>query len=583
MDHLEEQRRARDAISTLFDVLKIRTVCFVDDRFRANREPEAMVAWLDEAHRQSPDEVRELFPGLPFAAPGLGWVEEFRTEWAGMEEDQQSDILVKLFLISEDPNDADSGQQAALRDFIPDRFELLEIGPQEWLERRDDILARASTETRVLCLFDQDLSHAAGGFTATGTRSGIGLLKEVSDNDDVICALLSHLFPMEAELDEWRRFADENGLELSRFLPVSKRRLHAPVAFVAALKKTALNRYTEGMKAAACKLFKEASTMAAEKLRDVDPYEFDHMVLRSSLKEGVSEVDTLLRIYHILQRDYAKQEFLKPEQAEEFQRIVTATRPISRIGGDDLHEDRYDQRRAIRHRELYERRALVNGLHAPLRNGDLFGREDDDDPTFILLVQPCDAMVRSNGKRGFRKENAYGVFVALSRKPHDYELETHEHRLPNLYPDTPDFAVADLRDSHVVHLYLLDLCALNADGSCAINLEALPDEPPQFHRAWQMRRKRLIKKYQALADRLDSLQPALTALKSTEDRDALQSRILPSVILSDQNRVKVSYQDRRFDFGVRRMGRLRSPSADRLLRDHMRWHSREADLHDFAD
>ena len=50
----------------------------------------------------------------------------------------------------------------------------------------------------------------------------------------------------------------------------------------------------------------------------------------------------------------------------------------------------------IQHKELYENPSYINKNHLPIELGDIFKKGSKK---YILLAQPCDLMIRSNGKR----------------------------------------------------------------------------------------------------------------------------------------------------------------------------------------
>ncbi len=62
----------------------------------------------------------------------------------------------------------------------------------------------------------------------------------------------------------------------------------------------------------------------------------------------------------------------------------------------------------LRKKELYINSDIQNQLHYPVSNGDIFKIQDKE---YILLVQPCNIALRSNGTRD-RKYNL-GLLVEL--------------------------------------------------------------------------------------------------------------------------------------------------------------------------
>src|SRR5207249_3577690 len=104
----------------------------------------------------------------------------------------------------------------------------------------------------------------------------------------------------------------------------------------------------------------------------------------------------LLRVFQI-QRRHALNEALRNERVQKlifksrnFRRDTAEFRSTKPVAEMSLF-------REWREREIFEDGAGLNGLHSPLACGDVFECERKE--RCILLAQPCDLMIRDNGKR----------------------------------------------------------------------------------------------------------------------------------------------------------------------------------------
>ena len=120
--------------------------------------------------------------------------------------------------------------------------------------------------------------------------------------------------------------------------------------------------------------------------------------------------------------------------------------------------------------EWYETAEDVNGQLMPTDLGDIYQIHDKRNKRFILVAQPCDLIVRSSGKRnGYTDHGLLLEMIPSAGKKISpataYSLE--------FYGDTSDWHV-NLRAAHYVDLNILDLCAINEDGSASVALTGKP-------------------------------------------------------------------------------------------------------------
>ena len=130
--------------------------------------------------------------------------------------------------------------------------------------------------------------------------------------------------------------------------------------------------------------------------------DFDRIVFGSSRREGVWEPDTLLRVFGILMRREARSQLY---QDADISTAVAEARRISAIPEDVAaaldEESASPEVLRIQRFESYESDDELNQFHVPIELGDIFER-DSNGQRYILLVQPCDLMVRPKWKAQLR-------------------------------------------------------------------------------------------------------------------------------------------------------------------------------------
>ena len=138
-------------------------------------------------------------------------------------------------------------------------------------------------------------------FHFLGTKSGAGLILEVRENlqETSICCLLSHTIPsIEHEIKSWKILSEDNSLPLRDFLPLAKSRLannHSPSVFVDGIKKAALNQYFEDLKKITASVIEDSHIQAVNQFHEIDPYDFDLLILVASYEEGIWEARIIIK------------------------------------------------------------------------------------------------------------------------------------------------------------------------------------------------------------------------------------------------------------------------------------------------
>ena len=291
-----------------------------------------------------------------------------------------------------------------------ERCEFMMLSLKEWRNRADELLADEMAATTVF-LFDRDFGREQEG----AENQGFSLVREVQDMEVGYCGLISHTFQVGSEYEAWHQLAEEHNLVRDKFVVIAKERLtgESPdyYSFLRMLRLAALSGRCAKVKSTALSVFEESVTAAKAAVEGLSVLDFDRIVLASSRREGVWEPDTLFRVFGILMRREARDRLYRDV---EIPLAIAEARRISAIPeevADALGEEK-PSREALRIQrfETYEPNEALNRFYLPLELGDIFegpsvGRQ------YILLTQPCDLMVRKDGKRSY--DDKYGRTGAL--------------------------------------------------------------------------------------------------------------------------------------------------------------------------
>lgn len=571
---------ARKAIEQVLAALHIATVICVDDVYGiedVDSGVELVIGWFAQALSLVEAAVCGALLGEPSFFDVLDdeiWKRRLTAHWQGLGREGKAEVLDDLAEIL-DINvgiQTDLGGASLLADLIPGGM-LRELAPADWEREEDTILKGVIEGKGLLCLFDHNL-QGAHGYTDS---SGIMLLERAIGarmSHPVICGLLTHTVRGDEEIAKSTEFADQHGLRRQDFLILSKDRLSDPMRFAHGIKMMSLNHARDFLTGRVTEMAQKADRQANDDLMEVDVYNFDYMVLRSSEKEGVWEAETLFRLFEILRRVAFRKEAFTPAQRAALDGRIAQIRAVREVEiPPDEPEYPPNQRWEIRRLELYENEDFINQVHLPLELGDVF--RDRQGRYYILVCQPCDLMVRNNGQRA-------AEFVTLLKVtlPSEQPGEVSSFTLRYFSLGSNPEAYAKFRSAYQLSAAVLDLAVFNADGRCRFDPSATP--PSLLHMPWRKRFEAISGEFQQYRSRFDELHQILEGANlSGPTGDYLQKALAGRICRSNLD-VSLKYTDGVFDFGLRRVGRYRQPGATRLLSRYVAFLSRDAAEHEFA-
>jgi hypothetical protein len=478
------------------------------------------------------------------------------------------------------PPEADTVEGASLENDLAIGTDLPEIFGQtltmlslaQWTKRRAEFVNDAMPPTLILI----DLSFKDEG---RGADEGLSIIKQLLNNHgaaSIYCGLLTNRVSLKSIHADWKRIADENGLSQNRFVLIPKDSLREDRRqFLALIKLALMNGHARDLRAAVGTAYSACLEQAKTKLEEIDVYEFERIVCLSSSEEGVWEPDTLSRIFSLQHKKLVRGALRGDAAVHGFADSLRALSdiPVGDWGGPTAMEI------GLRRLEWFEGGEDVNGQFLPVELGDMFRIGDNVNKNFVLVAQPCDLMVRQEGREAGKRHHTvtHGVLLEATPLPSAQEAgaETDHGFGFNLefYQPNTDWRI-DLRKVHYINLDVLDLCAFREDGQSRLATDSAV--PRLISHAWKRRFTILQKAIGKMVNRYKELS-AIRGLK--------EGYILKIISECSFGNLIVPKIDRRagsVTFNLCRVGRLKQPRSGALLARYANSLARDAFEHDLA-
>lgn len=559
-----------EAIATvekLFKLANVTQVISIDDTYSDEAPASDAVALYRKLEGIDPGVCGAVFgegSHIDFTSDPDVIREQIEAFWKTIPFEKQRDILTELRSKITAEDDIDKGAKSALPEFF-DKYNFIPMSQKRWDAEKEKVFATSKPLT--LLLVDEDFSKEPGG----GSADGIKIIKEVVNKTNpniFLCGLLSHGYSANDIHRQWTELCEREGLDKSRFVLIPKQLLDEDpeklMTFLRLIKLAVLNRPAHDMKMRASEILKEAETSAASRLNAIDIYDFDHIVFRSSEKEGVWEPDTLFRVFGLFHRDETR---MRAKRDEALHDLVGNIRVISQVATPTQATPSLSTWK-VQRIELYEDPEYLNPYFMPIELGDIFETSGAESHKYILLSQACDLMVRPKGNR--HAAITEGLFAEVVKGNQD--VRTHAE-LQYFDPNHSDNYFVSFKNVFAIRLFVLDFCTTNVDGNAEFTSGKAC--PKLLIPAWQMRWGHLdrfvgetITKY---ADFLTKgLEPATAAVLVAGCCN--EKKLQPSI----------NVEQKKLSYPLRRISRLRQPRAAALLARYANFVAREAFDHDFG-
>ena len=466
--------------------------------------------------------------------------------------------------------------------------------PDQWdKEYSSACLNRIKKGEKVLLLFDQKIGK--GQSDEGQGRTGLSIAQSFSSNDGVkentYCGIFSQSFEREGEFV----FRNEHRAELASWaFPLSKKRMPKDddyTLFIEGINNIFWVGYADNLSSMAMNLIENTSNKIKEEFGKIMPLEFKQVVIDSSHEEGCREIDTLLRLIHILfereiQAALAGSEGGLKAFGDNVKAINDIDSIVSKKLQKDIQEKRYDKEIVNKFflDETFIPGNVINQLLMPLQNGDVFCVNGVK--YYVLLCQPCTISLRSEGKRG---GNGIGYFVPLEESTAESSIEKDIVKLLSKTGDEIEKAKNNLKENihkklleaaqgysykvkcpinerylcalinkyTPISLSLLDFCTFSEDGQVIVN----KDCSANLHQNQRLLNERHIKNFKESLN-LEHLVEGLDA-----GCHAIVKRKVESWFYTFLTRIgiKSEFDNSRYVFPIIRYGHIQDPLASDLL------------------
>lgn len=565
---------AVNAINTLLEKEGIEKVLYIDDKFDVEAQKGFFIGMMKQVKSSGNFPNESIFEeDVNWNLPDAAFDKIILKLWE--EADSKKDLIHAVSNIIGDNESSNIIPALEFKDYFSGDNVIL-LTPEEWIEKKDEILDAVTGENKVLCLFDFELENFTG---PNNEKNGIQLAKELIESgyeDKVICGIFSHKYSEEQEDSYRKQYSKEFGLSKKYFCTVSKSRFAFDpklIGFAEGIKYILITRYIEDLKTKSIKILKKSNKKTIKDFKNVSPKTFNQIIQKSSYKEGIWEIESLFRLNTILNSDANFSSLLEEEVRKDFDSSVLSVRSIDSIY-TGYSKKISPESLQIREKELYTNQDYLNNLNLPISNGDIF---EIDSKKYILAVQPCNLALRNNGKRS-RSYNK-GILIPLIDLDEKKFNSTTSYKLYR--SDSSDKILCALFSEYQnIKFDILDLTVFNS-GSYAIidmNVRNVNDNNV-IQESWKKRYKAIHKNF---AKEEKVYQAYKTIREKLNGKFTSEFNLLNSFFNNPYSTKKFKiknlevydYENRVFDFKIKRVKRYKEPYSTDLLHNFMSYLSR---------
>lgn len=614
------RNKAIETTVKLLDTENIAHIIYVDDKFDIEGQKAEFVGRVKSLKNQ-----QKYIDGGSFV--------EFN--WTGPDDlinrlwdqsEQKGVLLNEVCRFENDDESANVIPALEIISYFGDK--VIPMTPDEWKQNDYALLKGLERGKRAICLFDFEFQSGNKLIEGrNGAQLAHLLLEQEEIGDKVVCGIFSHKFREDQEDEIRLEYAAQYGINKSKFYTVSKYRYYFDpliAGFSEGIKNLLLQPHVEILKQESLDVLKKSNEKAWQRIDDITPKTFNQIIQKSSLKEGVWEVSTLFRLYGILSKEENFNMISDSDIRKKFNSSVERIRLIDNADTGYISKIPNQKLIDLRNSELYLKGELVNKLHLPISNGDIFNIKDK---LYILLVQPCNLAIRAKDTEcGLRSKNYNNAFLIPLR---EFSKEQLNHTKQEVFSPTntsEKVLCAYFPEFKVLSLEYLDLTVFNEKGESFINMTIPELDNDVIHFPWKKRYFHIFEKLVVLEGKIKSFIHIKSLINPKIEELSLSIRELTkdiskigqeekAKIIEKLNPIKSEKKDlvnhlksmeesiysienfdsfnlnhinnynegtRTFSFEIMRERHYKSPYSDDLLQNFMQYLSRNAFEHDFT-
>lgn len=592
---------AKKAISKLLKATNITEVYYIDDIFQDDKEIDehfeeflaAIEECLSEGHTEDiPKKI--IYAGID------NLEDEVRRWWTEVTLDPKKQMLKRYISGYEENRQPTVSIQAVMDE------RCICCSPSVWdKEYKTNVKAKISAGQSILLLFDYALSKE---------RTGLQYAEEALDldTDCAYCGIISNQFRIDNEFQQRDDYKKQNPKHY--IYPLSKERLTIDTedysAFISGLKNILWVKHIELIKEHTNAILQKAFNETINRYLDIQPPTYKQIIVDSSYTEGCQEIDTTLRLFQII-----LDKKIKESITEDTLSLINKNSDLildiqAQSDVNCQYPEVNDQAISFIKDERFLDGSIINSIYAPIQNGDLF---KINKTLYILLCQPCNISIRSEGKRGnndydtgflvkldltknigvSKKHTFYSVWSKIENelqnkgiRPEILQSQKKELakllELENASNIPLTFKIGNpgklytvrLKDFHTFSLSLLDSVSFNKDGKAIIN-SVTTGRPIWLHRNLYERQKQIIDQMKDWRQFKHNLNELCYDCQWLFDIKAISSKLF--------NGIKYEYSENdQIILPIQRIGHYRRPYSDDLLTQFSHYISRAGFPHPFV-
>lgn len=577
---VKSEAQAKTAILQFLSELQISKIVYVDDRCSIQELKEAYLGKLKSFYQAKPQEI----DFVNWNTPQAKFEKDIADLWESSADDKKRELFLQILDYEGNTNEIENSTAPLnLKNQLNDKIEL--YSPVEWIAEKDNILATLSGDSKILFLFDIEFEHAPLDDNRNGIDLAVDLLTNTTIKDFIYCGIFSHLFSLNEENDKRNEYCNSHSLNKEKFYTISKKRFqddsYLP-GLAEGIRNTLVINEVEFLKKESSKIIKKAFKDSLTEVEELNPESFNHVIQKSSNKEGVWELATLFRLNNIITSDKALKTLLPPSKRTKINRSLEQIRKVEKIktGGETPFDKTKVQ--SLRRRELYVEERILNQLHFPLSNGDIFSINQKE---YILLGQPCNLAMRSGGSRS--RNYDIGFLLEIEKLSIDDYKKMGKAQFGVLgIVETPTVEAGFLRtvkfhSFRTVSLSPLDLTFFNPDGIAKIDLKKSEHDSTTIQASWKKRYKKLHKEFSEYKSGISTYKKLRSSEKNNLKEKVYYGNLFKGYNIDNNNALNRSGTILTFD--IKRVSHYKQPYSADLLQQFMQYLSRNAFDHDFTN
>jgi hypothetical protein len=584
---------AKQHLISLLALMKIDKVFFVDDSLF--QEPElAVLKGLIRSIKaiDKLEEIKKQLSFIPFSDDIDILIENIEAEWDEMKPISKIKCFeVAYKVLNQKEEYTNINVSSVLNSYFEEDILIL-CSPSEWANY---FQSHTKDSKNILVLFDQNLSKAGNEYTVTKGQDLIFEIKNNGFRSNIFPALFTFTIQeVNQEIEERNRIIDDftkNDKLISSedFFVFTKDRLNKPNLLADAIKKLFLNEFSERVKNQTYKLTQNAFNKTINELNALDTYSFEVAVLKSSFKEGIWEAETLLRMTNIYFEDFLKEEMIDSDYLLNINEDLTKAHSISNcfdIVLDEVQNSPYLKPKKLRAKEIYESGEIINKLHKPIENGDIFELkfENGEVNNFILIGQECDLMIRNVGTKEGNRSAKSAILIKINDipDPKKFKLKNDNYILEYFTKENLNSVSVNFTELLHIDMNVLDLSMFNENGCSNLDFSTLNNREKYFSSTVRKRYGVIINDLKHSLKNTFELLDKLAVNVTTEDGKNIIKQLSPKAIIIGDLQIEKVVDRNKINFEIQRVKRLRNPYARLVLEKYMRHLARSAEQHDFA-